>query len=126
MLLIITKLTKSFTISINNNRNAFSKYTNRNIRGITTVNAQGDRKDEKKKTYTKSNLPSKICLVCNRPFEYRKKWEKVWDEVKYCSDKCRGQRNSNSNKNIDQKSLNNLPLSRSRSMSAIINKSAMK
>ncbi|MCZ8342422.1 MAG: DUF2256 and DUF3253 domain-containing protein [Leptospira sp.] len=32
---------------------------------------------------------SKICLVCGRSFEYRKKWEKVWDEVLYCSDACR-------------------------------------
>ncbi|UTN02846.1 DUF2256 domain-containing protein [Flavobacterium bizetiae] len=37
----------------------------------------------------KENLPSKISPVCNRPFLWRKKWEKVWDEVKYCSDKCR-------------------------------------
>ena len=28
--------------------------------------------------YTKSNLPSKICAVCGRPFEWRKKWQKVW------------------------------------------------
>lgn len=45
--------------------------------------------------------------------------EKVWDEVKYCSDRCRNQRNSN--KSIDQKSLNSLLLSRS--MSSMINKS---
>jgi hypothetical protein len=38
----------------------------------------------------KENLPSKVCLVCNRPFSWRKKWEKVWEEVLYCSDKCRG------------------------------------
>lgn len=37
----------------------------------------------------KQNLPSKPCIVCNKPFTWRKKWEKVWDEVKYCSDKCR-------------------------------------
>jgi hypothetical protein len=37
----------------------------------------------------KANLPSKICITCERPFTWRKKWEKVWDEVKYCSDKCR-------------------------------------
>ncbi|MFH6948201.1 DUF2256 domain-containing protein [Flavobacterium sp. FlaQc-51] len=24
-----------------------------------------------------------------RPFAWRKKWEKIWNEVKYCSDKCR-------------------------------------
>jgi len=39
----------------------------------------------------KSDLPQKTCIVCARPFAWRKKWEKVWDEVKYCSDKCRGQ-----------------------------------
>ncbi len=40
----------------------------------------------------KENLPSKPCLVCGRPFTWRKKWEKVWDEVKYCSEGCRRQR----------------------------------
>ncbi|HEX4888084.1 MAG TPA: DUF2256 domain-containing protein [Luteibaculaceae bacterium] len=40
----------------------------------------------------KSDLPQKTCLVCQRPFSWRKKWEKVWDEVKYCSDRCRSQR----------------------------------
>ncbi|MES2805932.1 MAG: DUF2256 domain-containing protein [Bacteroidota bacterium] len=30
-----------------------------------------------------------MCLVCNRPFSWRKKWGKVWDEVKYCSEKCK-------------------------------------
>ncbi len=37
----------------------------------------------------KQHLPEKICLVCERPFSWRKKWEKVWDEVKYCSEKCK-------------------------------------
>ncbi len=41
------------------------------------------------KKIRKQNLPLKICVVCERPFTWRKKWEKVWDEVKYCSDKCR-------------------------------------
>ena len=40
----------------------------------------------------KENLPSKICLICERPFRWRKKWQKVWDEVKYCSEKCRKNR----------------------------------
>jgi hypothetical protein len=38
----------------------------------------------------KSYLPSKLCIVCSRPFTWRKKWAKNWNEVKYCSDKCRG------------------------------------
>jgi hypothetical protein len=36
----------------------------------------------------KQNLPSKVCIVCNIPFVWRKKWKKNWDQVKYCSDKC--------------------------------------
>jgi len=38
--------------------------------------------------FTKSTLPSKICLTCGRPFSYRKKWRNCWDEVKYCGEKC--------------------------------------
>jgi hypothetical protein len=34
----------------------------------------------------KQNLPTKICGMQN-PSLHAKKWEKVWDEVKYCSDK---------------------------------------
>ena len=39
--------------------------------------------------HKKPNLPSKVCPVCQRPFNWRKKWEKVWEDVKYCSEKCR-------------------------------------
>lgn len=31
----------------------------------------------------------KTCVVCGREIEPRKKWAKNWDEIKYCSDKCR-------------------------------------
>jgi hypothetical protein len=37
----------------------------------------------------KSDLPEKICQSCGKPFIWRKKWEKVWDEVRYCSERCR-------------------------------------
>ncbi|MGB1911096.1 MAG: DUF2256 domain-containing protein [Candidatus Puniceispirillaceae bacterium] len=37
----------------------------------------------------KSDLPSKICLVCNKPFNWRKKWARDWNNVKYCSERCR-------------------------------------
>ena len=46
-------------------------------------------KNSKQKTIKKANLPSKICLHCNRPFDWRKKWEKTWEEVKYCSEGCK-------------------------------------
>ena len=37
----------------------------------------------------KQHLPRKTCLACGRPFTWRKKWERDWDQVKYCSDRCR-------------------------------------
>ncbi|AWN36011.1 DUF2256 domain-containing protein [Methylobacterium radiodurans] len=39
----------------------------------------------------KGDLPEKICAQCGRPFAWRKKWERVWDEVRYCSDRCRAE-----------------------------------
>jgi len=29
-------------------------------------------------------------VVCQLPFEWRKKWAKNWEQVKYCSKKCAG------------------------------------
>ncbi|MFM8470508.1 MAG: DUF2256 domain-containing protein [Limisphaerales bacterium] len=37
----------------------------------------------------KQHLPEKICVTCGRSFLWRKKWERVWDEVKLCSVGCR-------------------------------------
>ncbi len=37
----------------------------------------------------KSDLPSKLCPVCQRPFSWRRKWAKDWDAVRYCSERCR-------------------------------------
>ncbi|WP_366523747.1 DUF2256 domain-containing protein [Nevskia ramosa] len=44
--------------------------------------------------HRKPHLPEKTCVVCGRSFAWRKKWEKVWDEVCYCSDACRARRSS--------------------------------
>jgi len=40
----------------------------------------------------KGDLPVKTCATCGRPMRWRRKWAKVWDEVRYCSDRCRGNR----------------------------------
>ena len=37
----------------------------------------------------KSDLPTKTCAACGRPMVWRKKWARVWDEVRYCSERCR-------------------------------------
>ncbi|KAK9863625.1 hypothetical protein WJX84_000686 [Apatococcus fuscideae] len=49
---------------------------------------------KKGKAVAKADLPTKTCLVCGRPFNWRKKWESCWDEVKYCSDRCRREKNA--------------------------------
>ncbi|WP_258101562.1 DUF2256 domain-containing protein [Marinoscillum pacificum] len=43
----------------------------------------------------KTDLPTKICPVCQRPFSWRKKWSKTWEEVKYCSERCKRNRTVN-------------------------------
>jgi len=40
----------------------------------------------------KENLPSKVCLICQRPFTWRKKWERSWDEITTCSKSCNAKR----------------------------------
>ena len=37
----------------------------------------------------KSGLPEKVCAACGRPFSWRKKWARDWDQVRFCSDACR-------------------------------------
>ncbi|MFY8139544.1 MAG: DUF2256 domain-containing protein [Caulobacter sp.] len=34
-------------------------------------------------------MPSKLCETCRRPFAWRRKWARDWDQVRYCSDRCR-------------------------------------
>ncbi|NDE10034.1 MAG: DUF2256 domain-containing protein [Chitinophagia bacterium] len=46
-------------------------------------------KNSNNKTVKKSDLPSKLCLHCNRPFTWRKKWEQHLEQVLYCSDACK-------------------------------------
>ncbi|MGB3293670.1 MAG: DUF2256 domain-containing protein [Phormidesmis sp.] len=50
----------------------------------------------------KSDLPQKVCPVCGRPFTWRKKWETCWDEVKYCSERCRRRRGPNSQSSAER------------------------
>lgn len=50
----------------------------------------------------KGDLPVKTCVTCGRPMVWRKAWEKVWDEVKYCSERCRRQKGGNAALQADQ------------------------
>ena len=39
--------------------------------------------------HKKPNLPQKICAACGRPFFWRRKWARDWEQVRFCSDACR-------------------------------------
>ncbi|WP_375290642.1 DUF2256 domain-containing protein [Qipengyuania sp.] len=41
----------------------------------------------------KGDLPTKTCAACCLAFTWRKKWARDWDQVKFCSDRCRSARN---------------------------------
>lgn len=38
---------------------------------------------------TDSGREAKACAACGRRIEWRKKWERDWEKVRYCSDACR-------------------------------------
>lgn len=54
--------------------------------------------------HKKVNLPEKICPVCQRPFAWRKKWQRNWDEIVYCSERCRRERTKSNKPNESQDS----------------------
>ncbi|WP_443627831.1 DUF2256 domain-containing protein [Candidatus Njordibacter sp. Uisw_002] len=41
------------------------------------------------KMIKKGELPQKTCETCNKPFAWRKKWARDWDNVRYCSQRCK-------------------------------------
>jgi hypothetical protein len=45
---------------------------------------------------------AKTCTTCGRTMEWRKSWEKNWDSVKYCSDKCRSTKPGNVDAALEQ------------------------
>ena len=59
-----------------------------------TTNKSKNSSSSSNKTMKKENFPSKICVVCQRPFTWRKKWERSWDEITTCSKKCNSERRS--------------------------------
>jgi hypothetical protein len=49
----------------------------------------------------KSNVPSKTCATCGRGITWRKKWERDWENVKYCSDACRSHKPGDVDKRLE-------------------------
>lgn len=50
-------------------------------------------------------MESKSCAVCGRTIEWRKKWARTWDEVKYCSEGCRKRKHQAGDDTLEQRIL---------------------
>ena len=50
----------------------------------------------------------KVCASCGRVFEWRKKWERDWDNVRYCSKSCRAAKVSDIDRSIESAILDML------------------
>jgi hypothetical protein len=48
----------------------------------------------------KADLPQKSCAHCGLAFAWRKKWERVWEEVRFCSDRCRSEAKASKPKTV--------------------------
>lgn len=48
-------------------------------------------------------MESKSCAVCGRTIEWRKKWARSWDEVKYCSEGCRKRKGQAGDGTLEQR-----------------------
>ncbi len=46
-------------------------------------------RSEHGKQVKKGYLPEKPCLACGKPMIWRKKWARDWENVKFCSERCR-------------------------------------
>jgi hypothetical protein len=44
----------------------------------------------------------RICRSCGRRITWRKKWERSWDEIRYCSDACRRHRLSDADRRLER------------------------
>ena len=46
-------------------------------------------KSRGKRVLKNKGVLEKNCVICQRPFQWRRKWARDWEHVKYCSDACR-------------------------------------
>jgi len=44
--------------------------------------------------HKKLTLAEKNCQTCGKGFVWRKKWHRCWEQVLYCSERCRRNKSS--------------------------------
>ncbi len=74
---------------------AFGKQTARyllykdwNRAAFEYLNAHRPKRFDTTPRMKKGQLPKKQCQTCGRDFEWRKKWARDWEQVRYCSERC--------------------------------------
>ena len=58
--------------------------------------------DRPHKPQRDSSQQSKLCAACGRTITWRKKWERDWDNVKFCSDNCRTHKTMPKDKQLEE------------------------
>lgn len=53
-------------------------------------------------------MPEKPCATCGRTITWRKKWERDWENVRYCSEACRRSKPSESGAALEAEILSKL------------------
>ncbi|MEM8963040.1 MAG: DUF3253 domain-containing protein [Acidobacteriota bacterium] len=56
---------------------------------MTETSMTGSRKTGSRKTGSRKTETSKICQTCGRSFAWRAKWRRSWEQVRYCGERCR-------------------------------------
>jgi len=51
---------------------------------------------------------TKTCAACGRTIEWRKKWERDWENVRYCSDACRKRKTDGADSALEEAILTRL------------------
>lgn len=62
--------------------------------------------DRPRKPDTALTHPPKTCATCGRQIEWRKKWERDWDSIRFCSDGCRHHRLADHDRALEAAILN--------------------
>jgi hypothetical protein len=58
--------------------------------------------DRKPNPEPASRHETKTCASCGRTMTWRKKWERNWDVVRFCSDACRGKKRGPGDAELEQ------------------------
>lgn len=66
------------------------------------IRLPGGRLGTMSRSGTPAQPPAKTCVSCGREIQWRKKWAKDWDQVKYCSAGCRSRGVSDTDRLLEE------------------------